>query len=464
MGRGDKEVFPRRLDTNVAGAEGELTVSVSGRKAFVHDGKTPGGVALVDALGAGLFRTPAGFSMLNLRPIRVVGIGDSIMQGNSNSNDAGIVNGSPVPLNWNDSSGVFETSLWKANADTSAYAQYQFMANQGIGGQTSAQILARMQTDVIALKPDVAFIIAGTNDLLGNMGDEGRAALMSNIEQMIIQCIAEGIVPILCTPPPKTDLPFEPTEIQPYFYDLARFYGILLLDMYRVVVDPATGGYKAGWSADGVHPSPVAIDAISTEFAKALAAPQRYINRPYLSATGSLLVNQQANMCLNGNFTQGLDGGGNPLAWTAGLSGTNTLAVTANAALPFTGKKFVYTVPANGTDQLYPLFSNNINSGFEPGDVLEFAAGFSQSGMVPGTSNGNTFQLAFDGAGGFARPINLFPFNGDFVVNQQAYVPQGCTTINVQMYSQDKNVVYTLQNVTLTNRSARERIWTPGQS
>src|SRR5437899_1984605 len=44
--------------------------------------------------------------------------------------------------------------------------------NRGIGGQTTPQMLVRFRQDVIALKPDVVVIFAGTNDIAGNTGPE----------------------------------------------------------------------------------------------------------------------------------------------------------------------------------------------------------------------------------------------------------------------------------------------------
>ena len=457
MGRGDQSVFPRRLDTqNVAGADGELTVSISGKMAFIHDGKTPGGIPLVDSLGPGLMRSTKGYTLLNKRPIRILGIGDSIMQDNSSSFASGTGPNGPIPSNWSDSIGLFETSLWRANAVSTQRPPYKFIANMGIGGQTTSQILARFQTDVIAQNPDVCFIIAGTNDLLFGMGPAGIKSLMNNVEQMLMLCIANGIQPILCTPPCKTDTPAEPMEIQPYYYDLAAYYGIPLLDIYRLVTNPADGTYIDTFSADGIHPSPQAIDVIATEFAKALANPEAYIRRPYIATVGLLTPGSNAQMILNANFTQG--GGDTPNGWTINTS-IGSADTSGAAVAPYTGFKYVYTSTGEGG---YALYSTDINTNFQPGDVLDLVASVAITGMTPGTSVGPSFQIAFDGFGGDARPLNSFPYNGEVVVDQECYVPQDCTTMNVQLYIQDADATFTVQGMTLTNRSARQRIWQPG--
>src|ERR1051325_6053608 len=42
--------------------------------------------------------------------------------------------------------------------------------NRGISGQTTPQMLIRFRRDVVALKPAVVVILAGTNDVAGNTG------------------------------------------------------------------------------------------------------------------------------------------------------------------------------------------------------------------------------------------------------------------------------------------------------
>ena len=42
--------------------------------------------------------------------------------------------------------------------------------NRGIGGQTAPQMLVRFRADVVALRPRVVHIMAGTNDIAGNSG------------------------------------------------------------------------------------------------------------------------------------------------------------------------------------------------------------------------------------------------------------------------------------------------------
>ena len=46
--------------------------------------------------------------------------------------------------------------------------------NRGISGQTSEQMLVRFRSDVVALRPRIVLILAGTNDIAGNTGRPAR--------------------------------------------------------------------------------------------------------------------------------------------------------------------------------------------------------------------------------------------------------------------------------------------------
>src|ERR1700744_2203472 len=60
------------------------------------------------------------------------------------------------------------TDIWKL--DESFPGKHYI--NRGIGGQTTPQMLVRFRADVIDLHPAVVVVLAGTNDIAGNTGDE----------------------------------------------------------------------------------------------------------------------------------------------------------------------------------------------------------------------------------------------------------------------------------------------------
>lgn len=66
--------------------------------------------------------------------------------------------------------------------------------NKAIGGQTTAQLLARFQTDVTPSRPDFVWIIGGTNDYFSDVPASTYAA---NIAAIVAATNAIGAVPIV---------------------------------------------------------------------------------------------------------------------------------------------------------------------------------------------------------------------------------------------------------------------------
>src|SRR5438128_1436906 len=79
-----------------------------------------------------------------------------------------------------------------------------------ISGQTPAQMLVRFRQDVSALRPRVVHIMAGTNDIAGNLGPVSDSDLEANIESMTELAQAHGIRVILASIPPAADFPWRP--------------------------------------------------------------------------------------------------------------------------------------------------------------------------------------------------------------------------------------------------------------
>src|SRR4030088_1861820 len=74
--------------------------------------------------------------------------------------------------------------------------------NRGISGQTTPQMLIRFRPDVIALKPKVVVILAGTNDIAGNTGPAGNEDIQGNLESMSELARAHDIRVVLASVTP----------------------------------------------------------------------------------------------------------------------------------------------------------------------------------------------------------------------------------------------------------------------
>jgi lysophospholipase L1-like esterase len=133
---------------------------------------------------------------------------------------------------------------------------------RGIGGQTTPQMLVRFHQDVIALKPKVVVILAGTNDIAGNTGPSTIEMIEDNLASMAELAKANGIRVVLSSVLPVYDYPWKP-GLQPapkiialnkWMTEYAREHGAVYLDYHSAMGD-ARGGMRSELASDGVHPN-----------------------------------------------------------------------------------------------------------------------------------------------------------------------------------------------------------------
>ena len=70
--------------------------------------------------------------------------------------------------------------------------------NKGNNGETTAQILARFEKDVLEHAPVCAFIMTGTNDFI--FREETVSGCMNNLTTMAKRAEAAGVLPVFITP------------------------------------------------------------------------------------------------------------------------------------------------------------------------------------------------------------------------------------------------------------------------
>lgn len=442
-----KPLLPRRVDGQ--GEKGEITVSRDCLRAYVHDGRSRTGFSLRDFSGTGLARVHDDILVARHGPVRIIPFGDSITQTNSYS---GIPDDTPRSELWSQGFGFAEQSIFRSGKP------YRFLRNAGIAGETTRQMLDRIDSDILAYSPDVVLFMGGTNDILQGQVDQAYADTMNNIETCVIMMLEAGIDVILVTPPAKNGAPDEMRFAIQFYYMLADYYNLPLIDMYKITVDAATGLYKTGYSSDGTHPLPGAIDLMAQYGALVLANPGAYQNPVYLAAYSEATQGNRPNLFSNGSFSlppSPIDGSFQ--FWEVNTTGA-TYNTTAVPVLPFAGKSFTYTKTDN--NGAYALFGAGVNTGFVPGDILIASAHLKTTGLATATAQGHTFGLGFDN-GDNARLTNVWPYNGDYILSQEIIVPENPGNITPTLYVQDAGT-YVVNNITLWNKTAAEAIWQPG--
>jgi lysophospholipase L1-like esterase len=133
---------------------------------------------------------------------------------------------------------------------------------RGISGQTTPQMLVRFRQDVVALKPKVVVILAGTNDIAGNTGPSSLEMIEDNLADMTEIAKANGIRVVLSSVLPVYDYPWKP-GLQPaprivalnnWIRQYAASAGETYLDYHSAMKD-ARDGLSPEMAKDGVHPT-----------------------------------------------------------------------------------------------------------------------------------------------------------------------------------------------------------------
>ncbi len=158
------------------------------------------------------------------------------------------------------------------------------LQNRGISGQTTAQMVLRFYADVVALKPRVVHIMAGTNDVAGNLGAVSDDTIVANLTAMLDMAKANNIRAVLASIPPARFLSWKPgttpgpriAALNLRLRRLADSRGAVFVDYHAILRDDQ-GGFQAALANDGVHPNRqgYALMRPLAERAIALAARKR---------------------------------------------------------------------------------------------------------------------------------------------------------------------------------------------
>lgn len=134
--------------------------------------------------------------------------------------------------------------------------------NRGLSSQTTAQMLLRFRQDVVALKPQVVVILAGTNDIAENTGPTTLEEIEANLMSMADLAKINGIQVVLSSILPAGKYPWR-TEIQPvekitalntWLAENAIGHKLIYIDYFSEMQD-GKHWMRSELSPDGVHPN-----------------------------------------------------------------------------------------------------------------------------------------------------------------------------------------------------------------
>ena len=168
------------------------------------------------------------------------------------------------------------TELW--GRGTALFFPGKPYLNRGIAGQTTPQMLVRFRQDVIALKPKVVVILAGTNDVASVTGPATEGTMAENFTSMTELAKFNGIRVVLASVTPVCDCFKNQTALRPqgkiiglngWIRDYAARSGSVYLDYYAALAEGRN--FKRELTSDGLVPNDAGYAVMAPLAEKAIA-------------------------------------------------------------------------------------------------------------------------------------------------------------------------------------------------
>jgi lysophospholipase L1-like esterase len=170
------------------------------------------------------------------------------------------------------------TDAWGRRPGTTFFPGKPYI-NRGISGQVTAQMLLRFHQDVVLLKPKVVVILAGTNDIGGNIGPVTLETTEDNLMAMAELASANNIKVVMAALQPVCDYHRPQTQQRPpekilalnkWIKDYTAKNNFVYLDYFSATVDDK-GMFRKELTDDGLHPNAAGYDVMAPLAAKAIA-------------------------------------------------------------------------------------------------------------------------------------------------------------------------------------------------
>lgn len=374
-----------------------------------------------------------------------------------NGNNRAVVLGTSITI----SSSQFTNNLWRfCGSYTESFVQqstkWKLVHNAGVGGNTSAQILARFDTDVTPYYPGLVLIECLTNDLPNFQATYSAATVgpsLLNLCAIIEKTFEIGAIPVVVVPPPSTTNTNAAKRVRLHCYDIARFYGIRVIDTWSTITDATTGTFKTNHASDGVHPLPFCMDAcIAAQYGTNVLDNLDKPNDPYFGIIAETAVGDISNKVRNGCYVLGTFPAVN--GWTT--NPTNAVATQEAVSKPFSGYTFKYVKSVSGAAYAIQTSSNFT---LTQGDLIEFNGRIKISGVNPAVGAGVSVTLGSP-SGYLARPLSAFKMNMDCTFSQRFVCAE--TGVHAISYYVTEVGTYEFNNSTVVNLTELRAIFDPG--
>lgn len=296
------------------------------------------------------------------------------------------------------------------------------------GGMTAEDVFGVQLPKVLAMDPlpSACVILAGTN----NLGALDLGTLAPLWEDGVAALRAVGIVPIVCTIPPRDTSGgvVAVSQFNSWITDFAARNGLPLFPVHTALVDPVTGYYKSGYSGDGIHFAGASARVVA-DYAAARGMHELFLPNPAYTAKSAA---DGTNLLVNGVFIGDDNADGHANSWT-GTSATNVtrslVAPTADDDLAGNWQQLVRA--PGGATQGYLTQVIAASSAWAVGDRLALSGRVQSSGFE-GSSSTFSVQVGFTGATGSHNLEAIYAWKVDLADGTfyaEGVIPAGTTAM-----------------------------------
>lgn len=163
-------------------------------------------------------------------------------------------------------------SGWALYVEMVSNGRIRVVKDAAVAGQTSYQMWPRMDTDValFAGQADELWVMAGTNDTaVPRTSTEYAADLSRIVEKGLLYGLRVRVFAI----PPRDNQISNALKFREVAGAVAVKWGVDFIDPWQGCINPATGGFNAADTVDGVHPSAAGHTKAGQAVVAALSIP-----------------------------------------------------------------------------------------------------------------------------------------------------------------------------------------------
>lgn len=223
----------------------------------------------------------------------------------------------------------------------------------GTGGNTSENILARLNSDVINQSIDGVVVQCGTND-----ASQGVAvsSFIANMTEIITRVRGSGRACVVTTTPPPTSSATNVATMMPrieafnlWIKMIAPRLGAIVADIHGALVDPTTGYVYSSMSADSVHVNNYGHSIVAEVVSAAMLAATGTATVPVVDLVTSVPPAVGSGALTANPLMAGTVGATRPTPWYSQVSpsGSITRAIRAKSGSLRRGQW--YEIAADGT-------------------------------------------------------------------------------------------------------------------